>query len=236
MVIRDGRDAGARAADRAAPRRRPARGDAAQARARQTENRLRAVSSRGRLAHWLGGPERPSRPAWRQPDADPDCWSSTAGSRSAGSARPAPASALTSLPNRLPTTTSTPGPRSVLGDDDLGARPNCRATSRAAASLRSRGPDLHPLHRVPDGALPAVAGAEAAGRAARRASASARPDRVPALKTLTCTWPGADRCPFLTVVVSQRRLAGRVAGQRREQRVEPQTPPATRMPTQHQRG
>ena len=86
------------------------------------------------------------------------------------------------------------------------ARPNCWATSRAAASLRCVVHTCTRLTLAPAGALPASPLRKPRARSAPSVS-PASPDRVPALNTLTCTWWARIRWPFLMLVVLQPAVA-----------------------------
>ena len=98
----------------------------------ETEQRLRSVSRRGRLADWLGEQQTLTGSTRRRCSAlgsgtqtDDDCLATIT------------RRALDSLSKPLPTTTSMPGPRSVVETTTLVLRPNWRATSRAAMSFAS---------------------------------------------------------------------------------------------------
>ena len=111
--------------------------------------------------------------------------------------------ALASLWNLLPTTTSTPGPRSVSVTTTLVLRPNCRATSVADRSFLVVVKTRTRLTFGVGGRVAGVAGGEPALDQRLVRVSSARPERVPPLKTLTWTWVERIRWPFFTVCVAQ---------------------------------
>ena len=122
-----------------------------------TEDRLRAVSRRGRLAHWLDEPAstRPTRAGPGQPTPAPTA-SSWAGRPQ--TLRRARTRFAASEPSKLsPTTTSTPGPRSVVASDSMTVLgPNCGRPAGRRRRSPLDDPDLHPVAPcVPAGALPA---------------------------------------------------------------------------------
>ena len=153
-------DDGPRAAHRAAARRRPARGDPPQAAGGDRGPAAGGVEPgpAGALARRAGAAR--SRTAG-QPDAD-------AGRRlrrqagGGGLLHDQHPLRLDSLPNRCRRPRPRPGPRSVSTTGPSWPRPNCWATSRAAASLPG-GPHLHPLDPAAGRGVAGLALAEAAG-------------------------------------------------------------------------